>query len=71
MTTILRSNEMNCPSCVQNIETYLGKMEGVSKAKVYFSTGRIEVEYDNSKISDKKLMDAVRKMGYESEVSAF
>jgi copper chaperone len=43
--TILRSDELSCPSCVNNIESNLNKKDGVEKATVHFSTGRIEVEH--------------------------
>ncbi len=37
--TIRRSDELNCPSCVNNIESNLNKKDGVEKATVHFSTG--------------------------------
>ena len=71
MKTILRSNDMSCPTCVNSIETYLNKIDGVQKATVHFSTGRIEVEHEDGKVSEQELVEAVREVGYESEVSAF
>lgn len=70
MKTILRSNEMSCPTCVNSIESYLDKLDGVTESKVHFSTGRIEVTHDE-KVSEQELIEAVRTVGYESEVSAF
>ena len=46
MKTILRSDDLSCPSCVPKIEKALGQIDGVTDAKVHFATGRIEVEYD-------------------------
>jgi copper chaperone CopZ len=69
--TTLRSDELNCPSCVNNIEGNLNKMEGIERAKVHFSTGRIEVEYDSDIVSENDLIDAVRKSGYVATVSPF
>ena len=43
MDTILRSNQLNCPSCVNNIEMALKNLKGVHYAKVHFNTGRIEI----------------------------
>jgi copper chaperone CopZ len=41
MNTVLRSDELSCPTCVNNIESSLNRVEGVSRTKVHFSTGRI------------------------------
>lgn len=70
MKTILRSKEFSCPSCVAKIEKALNAVDGVQKAKVFFNTGRIEVEHDLNKVSSEKLVDVVRAVGYESKVSS-
>ncbi|GGE59065.1 copper chaperone [Streptosporangium jomthongense] len=71
MKIILRSDELNCPSCVPKIEKALGQVAGVSHAKVHFATGRIEVEYDAGQVKTDQLVSAVRNVGYEARVSAF
>ncbi|NWN91619.1 heavy metal transport/detoxification protein [Marinobacter adhaerens] len=71
MKTILRSDELNCPSCVPKIESALGKIEGVTHSKVHFATGRIEVEHDAEQVKTDQLVSAVRDVGYEARVSAF
>ncbi len=71
MKIILRSDELNCPSCVPKIEKALGRIEGVTQAKVHFATGRIEVEYDAEQVKTDHLVAAVRDVGYEASVSAF
>ncbi len=71
ITTILRSDELSCPSCVNNIESELNKLEGVEKATVHFTTGRIEVEHDSAKVSDHDLVAAIGRTGYNATVSPF
>ena len=71
MKTILRSDELNCPSCVNNIESNLNSMEGIEKATVYFNTGKIEVEHDPEIVNDDDLVEAVRQSGYPAFVSPF
>ncbi|HSM55028.1 MAG TPA: heavy metal-associated domain-containing protein [Candidatus Sulfomarinibacteraceae bacterium] len=68
--TILRSNELSCPSCVAKIEKALHGVQGVSEAKVHFNTGRIEVEHD-AEADSEALEKAVRDAGYEAQVSPF
>ena len=71
MKIILRSDDLNCPSCVPKIENALAQIAGVSEAKVHFATGRIEVEYDAEQLKAERLVDAVRDVGYEARISAF
>lgn len=70
MTTILRSN-LTCPSCIVKIQKQLRQTEGVQDATVHFSTGRIEVEHDQSLASTDVLVDAVRRAGYDATISPF
>ena len=69
--TILRSDDLNCPSCVNNIESNLKRKAGVEKATVHFSSGRIEIEHQHDRISEDELVEAVRQSGYKSQVSPF
>jgi len=69
--TILRSDELSCPSCVNNIESNLNKKDVVQKTTVHFITGRIEVEHQPEIITEDELVEVVRQSGYESQVSPF
>ncbi len=71
MTTILRSDDLSCPSCVANIESALTALDGVEEAIVHFNTGRIEVKHDAERASQEILQETVRSMGYDAQVSAF
>ncbi|MCZ7560423.1 MAG: heavy-metal-associated domain-containing protein [Burkholderiaceae bacterium] len=67
--TILRSEEMSCPSCVKKIEGALSALDGVSRAQVFFNTGRIEVEHDPDAVAPARLVEEVAKAGYAAKVS--
>lgn len=69
--TILRSDELSCPSCVVKIEKSLQALPGVESAKVRFSAGRIEVRHDPEQADTEQLVAAVRRVGYEARPSAF
>ncbi len=71
MKTLLRSQELSCPSCVAKIEKALKAVDGVETAQVHFNTGRIEVEYDPQRAKAEDLLKAVRGAGYEAKVAAF
>jgi len=71
MKTILRSQELSCPSCVAKIEKALHGVAGVETAKVHFNTGRIVVEHDPEQANSDELVKTVRSVGYEAKPSAF
>ena len=71
MKTLLRSQELTCPSCVAKIEKALKALDGVQDARVHFNTGRIEVEHDPHTANQEALVKAVKAAGYEARVSAF
>lgn len=69
--TLLRSDELSCPSCVPKIEKALQAVPGVATARVKFASGRIEVEHDPNLADVSDLVSAVAKTGYAARPSAF
>lgn len=69
--TILRSQELSCPSCIAKIETALKSLNGVSEAKVNFNSGKIEVQHDPQTAKVEDLVKAIKSVGYEARESAF
>lgn len=69
--TLLRSQELSCPSCVAKIETALKAVKGVSEAKVYFNTGKIEVQHDPDVVNAEDLVKTVKSVGYEAREAAY
>lgn len=71
ITTVLRSDEFTCPSCVSKIEKKLESVSGVSGATVHFNTGRIEVDHDPERASVDSLVAAIGDAGYTARPRAF
>ena len=68
--TVLRSDELTCPSCITKIESKLNSLEGVASAEVKFASGRILVKHDAARVSVGDLVAAVKGMGYAAKPSA-
>ena len=68
--TLLRSDELSCPSCVPKIERALLALPGVEKAVVRFASGRIEVDHDAAQSDVAALVGAVARTGYSAKPSA-
>lgn len=71
MKTILRSKDLSCPTCVSKIEKALKSVSGVKEAKVFFNTGRIEIDHDPAQTKVDELVKTVRAVGYEAAPAAF
>jgi len=55
---------MDCAHCALAIEKSLGKLEGVTKASVSFSTEKAIIEYDAQRVSMEKIKQAVEDAGF-------
>ncbi len=66
--TTISISGMHCASCSTLINRALSKAEGVKEANVNYSTGKGTVLFDEKKISEKKLVEIVKKKGYGAEI---
>ena len=71
MKTVLRSDELSCPSCVAKIEKALRALPGVEYAQVRFNTGRIEVDHDPDVATVETVVQTVQSTGYKAHPSTF
>lgn len=55
---------LTCPSCVTRIEGVLNKEPGVEKAKVFFSSSRVKVDYDGQKVTADQLAKVIEDVGF-------
>ena len=69
MKTTLRSRELTCPSCIVKIEKSLKTIKGVKKAEVFFNSGRIVIEHDETAVPEE-FIQAVSDVGYKADLSS-
>lgn len=58
--------DMHCSSCALSIELDLEETEGVERAKASYATCICEVEFNQAKVSDKKIVEVIQKTGYSA-----
>lgn len=63
-TVSLTTEPLTCPSCVKKIEKALTFKDGVQAVRVLFNSSRVQVTYDDAKVTKEELADAVTKLGY-------
>ena len=57
---------MSCAACATRIEKGLSKMDGVIGANVNLALEEGTVEYDESQVSERDLIERVEKLGYQA-----
>src|SRR5688572_19754414 len=61
---------MTCASCVNRIERFLGKADGVRDANVNLATERATVQFDPAVIDRAGIVSTIEAAGYEVRADA-
>ena len=59
---------MQCTSCAKGIKAMLKRTPGVISAEVSYERREADVEYDPSRTSPGKILEAIANMGYKASV---
>ena len=59
---------MSCTSCANGIKAMLKRTPGVISAEVSFDRREANVEYDPSRTSPEKIVEAITNLGYKATV---
>lgn len=65
-TKILNIEGMTCASCAQTVEKATKNLEGVQEANVNLATEKLNISYDESKLSVEEIQSAVAQAGYKA-----
>lgn len=60
---------MHCSSCAMSIDFDLEDLDGVKSAKTNYAKQTSEIEFDESKINEFKIVEQIKKTGYGSKIS--
>lgn len=63
--SIYQVEGMTCESCNLHVEHEVAKLPGYIDAKADYKTGTVKVKYDNTKSSEKNVIDAINNTGYK------
>lgn len=58
---------MSCGHCVNSIERSVGSLEGVEQVKVHLETGKVDVAFNQEKVTIDKIKETIDDQGYEVE----
>jgi Cu+-exporting ATPase len=57
---------MFCAACVSHVDKSVNKINGVNKVNVSLLSNCMIVDYDETKVSEKDIINAVNKVGFEA-----
>ena len=63
-TTQFRVLDFDCPTCASTVERALSNADGVQHVEVHYTTGRVEIEYDDSVTSSDAFAQTIENQGY-------
>jgi len=63
--SIFKVQGMTCESCNQHVEHEVSLLSGYMAAVADYKTGTVKVKYDNTKSSEKEVVEAINKTGYK------
>lgn len=62
---VLQLEELVCPTCLQKIETAVGKIDGVANLKVLFNASKVKAEIDPTKTSVDAVVQVIEAVGFD------
>jgi len=64
MRATLKVEGMTCVNCARTIEIALRKREGIRDVRVSFELGRVEVDFDESRVTEEEIARVIEDLGY-------
>ena len=67
MEQTLTVQGMTCGHCKMSVENALNNLEGVQTAEVNLDAGNVAVTYDEAKVNQEAMKEAIEDQGYDVE----
>lgn len=61
---LFRVLDMHCSNCAMTIEGLEDDLPGVKAVRASYHKGTVEVEYDEKRLSEAAIKDAITRLGY-------
>lgn len=65
LTQVFKISGMHCSSCAMNIDGELEDTAGIIESSTNYAKQVAEVKYDDEKIQPEKIVEIIKKTGYE------
>ncbi|KQL37036.1 MULTISPECIES: copper chaperone CopZ [Bacillaceae] len=61
----LQVQGMSCGHCVNSVEGSVGKLDGVEQVKVHLESGKVDVSFNDEKVTVEKIKETIDDQGYD------
>lgn len=61
----LQVQGMSCGHCVNAVEGSVGKLDGVEQVKVHLESGKVDVSFNEQKVTVEKIKETIDDQGYD------
>ena len=65
----LKIIDMHCVNCAMTLQSLEDDLPGVKQVDASYRSGKMVVEYNDSKLSIDQIINAIRELGYTAEIS--
>ncbi|TCT19118.1 copper chaperone [Melghiribacillus thermohalophilus] len=65
MEITLNVQGMSCGHCEKAVRGALTALDGVESVTVHLDSGKVDVTYDESKVTKEKMAEAIEEQGYD------
>lgn len=62
-------SDMTCSNCAMKLESLEDTLAGVKEINASYHRLEMVIEYDESKLTEEKIVDAVKKKGYSAVIA--
>ncbi|MBI3379955.1 heavy-metal-associated domain-containing protein [Candidatus Gottesmanbacteria bacterium] len=66
--SVFKISGMHCNTCSLNIDWELEETDGVKEVKTSYAAQKTELTFDDDLISSKKIIEIIKKTGYEANL---
>lgn len=56
---------MSCGHCVSSVESNVGKLDGVKEVKVHLESGKVDISYEEDKVTLDVIKETIDDQGYD------
>ena len=70
MKQVFQVPDMHCPACVMRLEGIEDELPGIRRIAASYRKQRLEVEYDETQVSEAQIVAAAEALGYPLQKSS-